>query len=180
MTKMGNVARLGAHVAAAAAHGADIIVFSEGALGIASFNYLDKKTNQTHGDGGGVASGELAEEIPDPRTASQTELNACTDPKAPAATPALHAISCFAKQYNITIVLDMGDKQPCSTYPYSPNITCSECPPEGVFRFNSQVAIGNDGRYICLLVSCCCHHCLLSIWCCCHCHPRFLYFRTCT
>ena len=118
MTKMGNVARLGAHVSAAAAHGADIIVFSEGALGIASFNYLDKKTNQTHGDGGGVASGELAEEIPDPRTASQTELNACTDPKAPAATPALHAISCFAKQYNITIVLDMGDKQPCSTYPY--------------------------------------------------------------
>ena len=149
--KMGNVKRLVEHANAAAAHGADILVFSEGALGIAGFSYVDKADNKTqHGDGGGVASGGLAEAIPDPATVAKGSavLVPCTDPHAPKATPALHAMSCAAKANNITIVLDMGDKQPCAAYPYNPNVTCSECPPEGYFRFNSQVAIGNHGELL--------------------------------
>ena len=147
--KMGNVKRLVEHTAAASAHGADIIVFSEGALGIAGFSYTDRAGNTTRvQDGGGVASGGLAETIPDPAVAGAAALVPCTDPRAAKATPALHAMSCAAKKHNITIVLDMGDKQPCSAYPYSPNVTCSECPAEGYFRFNSQVAIGNNGRLL--------------------------------
>ena len=145
-TKMSNVARFAAMVGTAAGKGADIIVFSEGVLGIAGYHYADKSGTK-HSDGGGVASGGLAERIPDPRL-SKAKIVPCDDAAAAAATPALHAFSCAAQLHKITVVLDMGDVQPCSAYPFSKSVVCSECPPEGVFRFNTQVAIGSGGELL--------------------------------
>ena len=136
--KMGNVQLLEPHVREAKRHSADIIVFSEGALGIAGFD-----NPQGVNDEGGVASGDLAEFIPEPMD-STTPIIPCQDPAAAAHSPALHAMSCMARHYNLTIVYDQGDKQNCSVYPESPSKTCSKCPQEGVFRFNTQLALSND------------------------------------
>ena len=64
-TKIGNVGRIENFISAAATAGAQIVVFSEGALGIGSFTYT--AGGRTIKDGGGVASGGLAEPIPDPQ-----------------------------------------------------------------------------------------------------------------
>lgn len=66
LTKMSNVARLVSFIATAADNNADIVVFSEGALGIAGYSYKGSD-GKMHGDGGGVASGDLAEYIGDPK-----------------------------------------------------------------------------------------------------------------
>ena len=80
--------------------------------------------------------------------ASLGSLIPCLDPGASRATPALHAISCAARRHSITVALDMGDVQPCSVYPANKTVVCSECPLEGVFRFNSQVAVGSRGEIL--------------------------------
>lgn len=143
--KMGNVARMEAHVSAARRHAADIIVFSEGALGIANFT-----TAAGEPDYGGVASGALAEPIPDPQAAKKRGeiINPCLDPGAAASTPALHALSCIARKHNITLVFDMGDRVPCSEFPADPRVRCSRCPLEGFFRFNTQVALSERGALL--------------------------------
>ena len=135
--KMGNIARMEVHIKAARAESADIIVFSEGALGIANFT-----TSAGVPDNGGVASGGLAEPIPEPRG---RHIIPCLDGSTVASAPALHALSCLARKYNITVVFDMGDKVGCDVYPYHPSVACSKCPPEGFFRFNTQVALSEEG-----------------------------------
>lgn len=48
-------------------------------------------------------------------------------------------ISCLAHHYNIYIVLDMGDVQPC-------NKTDSNCPDDGRYQYNTLVTFGPDGE----------------------------------
>ena len=129
-TKMGNIANMESMMAAAAAKGAHIIVFSEGALGIADAKY--KEGGKTVDDGGGVAAGGLAEPIPDP-LASPTPLTPCdfTGEEA-AAAPALVAASCAARRHKITVVYDTGDAVKCAPAdPYNASEYCYQCPPEG-------------------------------------------------
>ena len=133
--KMGNVARMEVHIKAARGESADIIVFSEGALGIANFN-----TSAGVPDNGGVASGGLAEPIPEPRDHPGRQIIPCLDSATAASAPALHALSCLARRYNITVVFDMGDRVDCDVDPYHSSVACSKCPPEGFFRFNTQVS----------------------------------------
>ena len=138
--------------------GADIIVFSEGGLGIANY----------HNDGGGVpcraacafphlpppycsqvASGGLAEPLP-----TQPGLVPCTDPELQRTAPALAALSCAARRHAITVplgsslpphdflpasgrgcqvVYDTGDLVPCRPVnPFNTSLQCSQCPPEGI------------------------------------------------
>ena len=132
-TKMGNVEKLRGHIAAAASHGAHIIVFSEGSLGIASYNH----------DGGGVASGGLAEAIPD-----NVGGVPCTE-RGLTSAPALQALSCAAREHNITVVYDTGDLVQCSPHnPFNSSLECGTCPTEGFFRFNTQVALSSDGALL--------------------------------
>lgn len=146
-TKMGNLANFERMMEAAAAKGAQIIVFSEGALGIADGKY--KSGGKMVDDGGGVAGGVLAEPIPEP-IGSANPIVPC-DFKGAAATaaPALVALSCAAKKYKIHVVYDTGDAVKCAPKdPYNSSEYCYQCPPEGIMRFNTQVAIGDDGKLL--------------------------------
>ena len=148
VSKLGNLQRIKTHIARAAAEGADIVVFSEGAFGIGNFHY-ETEADQAVSDRGGCASGGLAERIPDPRGAPPgAPIVPCLDQSASRATPALFAVSCAARAARTTVVFALGDVQPCSIYPHDSAIVCSECPPEGVFRFNTLIAIGDKGELL--------------------------------
>merc|ERR1712232_16968 len=56
--------------------------------------------------------------------------------------PILTRISCLAIQYNIIIVLDMGDIQPCD------KSLDSNCPSDGRYQYNTQVAFDETGRLL--------------------------------
>ena len=146
-TKMGNMANFERMMEAAAAKGAQIIVFSEGALGIADGKY--KSGGKMVDDGGGVAGGLLAEPIPEPLGAASPIVPCEFTGAEAAAAPALVAASCAAKKHSIHVVYDTGDAITCAPKdPYNSSEYCYQCPPEGVMRFNTQVAIGDDGTLL--------------------------------
>ena len=133
--KMANVAKVLNYTTQARALGAQIIVFAEGALGMAAY-----------GDHGDVASGALAEPLPEPGV---VPCNWPEDGPLSASAPALRAISCSARDSNITIVYDMGDLVACAPEnPYNRSLSCSECPDDGFMRFNALVAIGDKGELL--------------------------------
>ena len=146
-SKLGNVATMDRMMAVAAAKGARIIVFAEGALGISSATY--KIGTRSYNDGGGVAAGGLAEPIPEP-LGVKTPIVPCDfiDDEA-AASPALVALSCAARKHKIVVVYDTGDLVKCApSDPYNASEYCWQCPPEGFMRFNTQVALGEGGQLL--------------------------------
>ena len=56
--------------------------------------------------------------------------------------PILKRVSCLAQQYDIVIVLDMGDIQPCNSN------TDNNCPSDGRYQYNTQVAFAEDGSLL--------------------------------
>lgn len=138
-TKMGNVERFDYIIGVASFRGAQIIVFSEGALGIGAY----------HHDEGGVASGALAEYIPDVSKHAGPPIIPCDDDQLRKTSPALVGLSCSARRHRITVVTDMGDLVPCRPHnPFNASWQCATCPSEGSFRFNTQIALGDRGELL--------------------------------
>jgi len=138
-TKMGNAERFDYIIGVASFRGAQIVVFSEGGLGIGAY----------HHDEGGVASGVLAEYIPDVSRHDGPPIIPCDDDQLRKTSPALVRLSCSARRHRITVVTDMGDLVSCSPHnPYNSSWQCATCPPEGSFRFNTQIALGDRGELL--------------------------------
>ena len=55
--------------------------------------------------------------------------------------PILTNLSCFARNYNVVLVANMGEVQHCSG-------DFVDCPKDGHFQFNTNVVFENDGRLI--------------------------------
>nr|XP_033493852.1 biotinidase-like [Epinephelus lanceolatus] len=113
--------------ALAAQQGAQILVFPED--GIHGFNYSRSSI-----------SGYL-ETIPDPQ---QESWNPCTEPGRYNNTEVLQRLSCMARRYNLYVVANMPDLQPCplKTDP------SSSCPPDGRWQFNTNVVFSSDGLLV--------------------------------
>ncbi|KAF0024726.1 hypothetical protein F2P81_023528 [Scophthalmus maximus] len=113
--------------ARAARQGAQILVFPED--GLQGFNF--SRTS---------ISGYL-ETIPDPQ---QDNWNPCTEPGRHNNTEVLQRLSCVARRYNLYLVANMADLQPCplQSSPSSP------CPPDGRWQFNTNVAFRSDGQLV--------------------------------
>ncbi|XP_019963111.2 biotinidase isoform X1 [Paralichthys olivaceus] len=111
----------------AAQLGAQILVFPED--GLQGFNFSRSSI-----------SGYL-ETIPDPQ---QENWNPCTEPGRHNNTEILQALSCMARRYNLYLVANMADLQPCplTTSPSSP------CPPDGHWQFNTNVVFRSDGHLV--------------------------------
>lgn len=111
----------------AARQGAQILVFPED--GIQGFNFTRSSISS------------YLETIPDPR---QESWNPCTEPGRHSNTEVLQRLSCMARRYNLYLVANMGDLQPCSpsSDPASP------CPPDGRWQFNTNVAFSSDGLLV--------------------------------
>ena len=107
-------------------YGVEIVVFPEDA--IAGFLFLSR--NQVY---------PFLEEIPD--VSQSQSVNPCID-SGFEDREVLKRLSCLAKTYNIVLVANMGDRQPCQTS------THSNCPPDGRYQFNTDVVFENDGRLI--------------------------------
>ena len=107
-------------------YGVELVVFPEEA--ISGFMFLSR--DQVY---------PFLEEIPD---VSQSQLvNPCID-SGFEDREVLKRLSCFAKNYKIVLVANMGDRQPC------PVSTNSSCPPDGRYQFNTDVIFENDGCLI--------------------------------
>uniref|UniRef100_A0A672YBV7 Biotinidase n=1 Tax=Sphaeramia orbicularis TaxID=375764 RepID=A0A672YBV7_9TELE len=104
--------------ARAAQQGAQILVFPED--GLQGFNFTRTSI-----------SGYL-ETIPDPQ---QESWNPCMEPDKHKNTEVLQRLSCMARRFNLYLVANMADMQPCSgkTHP------SSSCPPDGRWQFNTNV-----------------------------------------
>lgn len=76
-----------------------------------------------------------------PEVEGSKPINPCTD-EGFEDRPVLKKLSCLARQYEIVVVANMGDKQPCHS---SPNRTC---PPNGWYQFNTNVAFETDGTLV--------------------------------
>ncbi|XP_049890814.1 biotinidase-like [Epinephelus moara] len=113
--------------ARAAQQGAQILVFPED--GIHGFNYSRSSI-----------SGYL-ETIPDPQ---QESWNPCTEPGKYNNTEVLQRLSCMARRYNLYVVANMADLQPC---PLKTNPS-SSCPPDGHWQFNTNVVFSSDGLLV--------------------------------
>eukprot|EP01133_Synstelium_polycarpum_P015247 gene15247-18049_t len=107
--------------------GVQIIVFPEyGILG-EGFNTRDQVL-------------PFLETIPDPKQSS-SPITPCTDSDFDDRV-ILQTVSCMAIKYNMIVVVDMGDLQPCS------NSTAPGCPADGRFQYNTQVAFSAQGALL--------------------------------
>ncbi|XP_033493846.2 biotinidase-like [Epinephelus lanceolatus] len=113
--------------ARAAQQGAQILVFPE--EGIRGFEFSRSSI-----------SGYL-ETIPDPQ---QESWNPCTEPGRYNNTEVLQRLSCMARRYNLYVVANVADLQPCplKTDP------SSSCPPDGHWQFNTDVVFSSDGLLV--------------------------------
>ncbi|XP_030003801.1 biotinidase isoform X2 [Sphaeramia orbicularis] len=113
--------------ARAAQQGAQILVFPED--GLQGFNFTRTSI-----------SGYL-ETIPDPQ---QESWNPCMEPDKHKNTEVLQRLSCMARRFNLYLVANMADMQPCSgkTHP------SSSCPPDGRWQFNTNVVFSSDGLLV--------------------------------
>ncbi|XP_019118202.2 biotinidase [Larimichthys crocea] len=111
--------------ARAAQQGAQILVFPED--GIYGFNFTRSSIYS------------YLETIPDPQ---QESWNPCTEPDKHSNTEVLQRLSCMARRYNLYLVANMGDLQPCSQK------TDPSCPSDGRWQFNTNVAFSSDGLLV--------------------------------
>ncbi|XP_056275867.1 biotinidase [Pseudoliparis swirei] len=112
--------------ARAALQGAQILVFPED--GLQGFNFSRSSI-----------SGYL-ETVPDPQ---QESWNPCTEPGKHNNTEVLQRLSCMARRYDLYLVANMADLQPCplKTAP-------SSCPSDGRWQFNTNVVFRSDGQLV--------------------------------
>ncbi|KAL3043990.1 hypothetical protein OYC64_003766 [Pagothenia borchgrevinki] len=113
--------------ARAAQQGVQILVFPED--GIQGFNFSRSSIFN------------YLETIPDPQ---QESWNPCTEPGKYNNTEVLQRLSCMARRYNLYLVANMADLQPCplKTDP------SSSCPPDGHWQFNTNVVFSSDGLLV--------------------------------
>lgn len=79
------------------------------------------------------------EEIPDPHTRPGIPCgNASFSDR-----PILSHLSCLAQKYEMALVVNMGDKQKCEN-----SSTDEDCPPNGWYQYNTNVAFDSDGSLI--------------------------------
>ena len=102
--------KMAEHAAAAKAQGAQIIVFSEGIMS----HMWSKNTTA----GCEVVPSQPGELLCGSATAGSVVANA----------------SCIAKSAGLVLVFDMCDKQPCAG-----GSSAAPCPPDGFYKFNTQV-----------------------------------------
>jgi len=136
-----NLDKYEAHIEAAKSAGSQIIVFPEDGL------YGDDKCTRKE-------ILPYLEFIPDPASSS-APFTPCNDasytfPRSEIfpeevmfnKQPILRRVSCLAQKYEIVVVLDMGDVQPCN------KTTDSNCPSDGRYQFNTQVAFDEQGTLL--------------------------------
>nr|XP_046273386.1 biotinidase-like [Scatophagus argus] len=113
--------------AVASQQGAQILVFPED--GLQGFNFSR------------VSISGYLETIPDPQ---QESWNPCTEPGKHNNTEVLQRLSCMARRYNLYVVANMADLQPCplKTEP------SSSCPSDGHWQFNTNVVFRSDGLLV--------------------------------
>ncbi|XP_010768573.1 biotinidase [Notothenia coriiceps] len=113
--------------ARAAQQGVQILVFPED--GIQGFNFSRSSIFN------------YLETIPDPQ---QESWNPCTEPGKYNNTEVLQRLSCMARRYNLYLVANMADLQPCplKTDP------SSSCPSDGRWQFNTNVVFRSDGLLV--------------------------------
>ncbi|KAI4817815.1 hypothetical protein KUCAC02_011189 [Chaenocephalus aceratus] len=111
----------------AAQQGVQILVFPED--GIQGFNFSRSSIFN------------YLETIPDPQEES---WNPCTEPGKYNNTEVLQRLSCMARRYNLYLVANMADLQPCplKTDP------SSSCPSDGRWQFNTNVVFRSDGLLV--------------------------------
>eukprot|EP01132_Coremiostelium_polycephalum_P001510 gene1510-1902_t len=123
---MGNVKNYQIYSETAASKGAQIIVFPEyGILG----DFFHTRDQALF----------YLEAIPDPPLCDYPIIpcgNSTFDDR-----PVLQTLSCIAISNSIVVIVDMGDVQYC-------NSTTPNCPSDGRFQFNTQVAFDSNGQLI--------------------------------
>ncbi|XP_071796998.1 pantetheinase-like [Asterias amurensis] len=58
-------------------------------------------------------------------------------------SPILQRLSCLAKNYSMVVVANLAAKKPCKKTSQAP-----DCPPDGMYKFNTDVAFGADGQLV--------------------------------
>ena len=114
----------------AAGKGADVVVFpEEGIIGSAV--------------GGRLALIKQMEVIPPNPSASaaQSLYIPCQNVDF-SDRPYFQSLSCLARQYRVILVVNYGDKQPCT------NSTNKDCPSDGFFLYNTNIVFDKDGSYL--------------------------------
>lgn len=113
--------------ALAASSGASLVVFPE--YGLTGPDFPSR-----------ASAAPFLDSVPDPGAAIGSIP--CADPR-PEGIEVLRALSCAARDANVTLVAVLGTAQPCSRGE-------DGCPTDGQFQFNTQAAFGSDGSLLAL------------------------------
>ena len=113
----------------AAGNGADVVVFpEEGIIGSV---------------GGRVSLIKEMEIIPpNPSVSAVQNLTVPCQNVDFSDRPYFQSLSCLARQYRVILVVNYGDKQPCT------NSTSKDCPTDGFFLYNTNIVFDKDGSYL--------------------------------
>ena len=76
------------------------------------------------------------EEIPDPLK----KVNPCTNSKSSSQTLILKTLSCFARDFQVVLVANMGEREKCTT--------STSCNSDGYYLYNTNVVFEIDGHLI--------------------------------
>ena len=109
--------------------GAQIVVFPEDAINGAIFFTTRKEIFP------------YLEEIPDIELPLTEAVIPCLDIRFDDRL-VLKTLSCLARQYNLVLVANMGEKKYCNW------LTDENCPPDGNYQFNTNVVFEKDGELI--------------------------------
>ena len=113
-------------VEAAAKNGTQIVVFPE--YGVIGFPYGNRSQLS-----------EKLEQIPD-NPPSGERIIPCNNSSF-SKSPVFQNLSCLALSYNIVLIVNTGDKQPCPT-------STIQCPSSGFYQYNTDIAFDSDGAYL--------------------------------
>ncbi|XP_065884106.1 pantetheinase-like [Dysidea avara] len=121
---MKNVESFEGFVKEAHTHGVQIIVFPED--GVTGAKFATKITRYPY-----------MEQIPDPSEG----VNPCLNNKYQD-RPVLHKLSCMARQYEMVLIANVGDTQPCTSD------SDPSCPQNGHYQYNTDIVLGADGKLL--------------------------------